>query len=78
MESLFIWVPGTWEVRAEAQAGGRPLQARAHFQLTKEAVGRMKAMAQYYPAALGVAPAWRFWANNDAQPLATVELQPLP
>lgn len=74
MQSQFIWTPGTWEIRAHARSAGLPLEARASFTLSEAAVARMAAIANYYPAALGVAPNWRFWETTDAGPVVVVGL----
>ena len=41
-------------------------------------VRRMRAIADFYPSALGVAPNWRFWGTADANPIVSVALNQAP
>ena len=75
MGAHFIWTAGIWKVKAHARAKGRPLEAVATFTLEEAEVQRMRAIADYYPAALGVAPIWRFWGSADANPVLSVALE---
>jgi hypothetical protein len=76
MQSQFVWVPGKWEIRATCKVEGHELKTAATFTLSDVEVERMKAITKYYPAALGVAPAWRFWQTADADPVVNVLLSP--
>lgn len=74
MNAHFIWTPGTWKVKAHARARGQYIVSASTFVLDQADVDKMRAIANFYPSALGVAPNWRFWGTADANPVLTVSL----
>lgn len=74
MASQFVWTPGTWEIRVTANIEGQTLEAVAKFTLSDADVAKMKAIVEYYPAGLGVFPAWRFWEGAGVKPSVDVAL----
>jgi hypothetical protein len=75
LASRFIFVPGTWQLTLRYRIEGKAIERKASFAVTEDNVTKMRVIGKYYPAGLGVLPAWRFWQTEDANPAVVALLK---
>jgi hypothetical protein len=75
-KKYFIWVPGTWRVRLEAEGlEGEPYSVEKQLDISEEDVTRMWTITNHYKSGIGVFPMWRALAKGDYQPMIPKKLR---
>uniref|UniRef100_I2PZ33 Uncharacterized protein n=1 Tax=Desulfovibrio sp. U5L TaxID=596152 RepID=I2PZ33_9BACT len=75
MLSQFIWIAGDWKITVSCKVNGMDSNCAAKFYVSEDMISKMKAIANYYPSAIGVIPGWSTWSSTIANPIATVDLK---
>jgi hypothetical protein len=64
----FIWEPGEWRLRIEAQQEEKALVVEGRFQVLETDVQRMWRITEHYRSGIGVLPNWQQVVLGDYKP----------